>query len=125
MTKEKITLEISYEQAEVISESVEFLSRILLGHLPVIAEKIAHVPGLPVPVANELKENLYQLQQKFKLHTAMHSDESPVKAKIAWDIHQVLRQLIHEIDKNPNNLIVDADEPTPASSHPLVKVITS
>ena len=33
-----IQIEATVEQIEIISESVEFLSRILLGQLPVMAE---------------------------------------------------------------------------------------
>ncbi len=116
-----VTLEVSIEQAEIISESVEFLSRVLLGHLPVIAEKIQDAPGVSTEYANQLKEELYQTQQRLGLHTAMHSEAAPEKSQISWDIHQVLRQVLFQANERKERYVVDADDPSPACSHPLAK----
>jgi hypothetical protein len=115
-----IQIEATVEQIEIISESVEFLSRVLLGQLPVMAEKMAGAPGVPSDYANELKEQLYQIQMKLGLHTAMHSEKSPEKAKVAWDIHQVLRQQLFFAHGRTEPSVVDRDDPFPASKHPLI-----
>lgn len=96
------------------------MSRVLLGQLPVMAEKMAGAPGVPSDYANELKEQLYQIQMKLGLHTAMHSEKSPEKAKMAWDIHQVLRQQLFFAHGRTERMVVDRDDPFPASKHPLI-----
>jgi|GEM_PF-2951717 len=104
-------LQMTIKQAQVLNESVEFFSRILMGQLEEVAE---HTPRLSdesfddwlvrrdkvrylLKEAKEIYTGFYHPGTNFGIHSPRISDS----ARVAFDLHQVVRQCLHR-SENPN-----------------------
>lgn len=116
-------LELTEEQLEIISKACELYGRIQMGQLRVIAEHFFHIP-------NERLDFLRQLLTRAEPYASglgggyhsISSDSIPDSARVAMDIHQVVR---HHLSwkKNPaGGSTVNFDKPMQFSDCPLAEI---
>ena len=95
-------LQISEEQAQVISRCTEFFARVQMGQLEDVFYQLMDSPkflGLSVDERQALRSLLAEAGQAFtKLGTGasfgIRNEGIPEAARVAWDLYQVIRQVL-------------------------------
>jgi hypothetical protein len=124
MTKtEKVTITCSIEQASVISEALDLYSRVLMGQFDNLGWTLALRYNFDVDAAakllNELKYVIFPELPRGGayygiIHPRLHED-----SRIAYDIHQVIRQKLAYFRKPEGWITVDFDDPMRTSAENL------
>lgn len=122
---DKVRIEITKEQAKVISQACELMARLHMGQVDEIIDLQAHKRLNVIGLHRMLKEVKQALFPELKAPNAYHSltsKEIPDAARIAYDIHQVIRRhLAGERPKNSFPYIV-YDDPLKTGNEPLIKI---
>jgi hypothetical protein len=105
MTERCFNLEITETQAEVLIRATDLLSRIQGGQFKVMADEFigADFPVEYLHAAQHLLGQVHTLLTGLPTNAyhGIHSPELPDTARIAYDLHQVIRHRI-EHDKRPD-----------------------
>lgn len=126
----KVTIEMSEEQAYVIMESLELLSRIRMGQLNEVVETIIRgnwekykeidrtlvrfiVEALKRTIFKDLDQNAFY---------SIHSKEVGKDAHIAWDIYQTIRHATSWAREPNGGMTVNFDKPFHISQLQLPKI---
>jgi hypothetical protein len=128
MTERRYTLEISETQAEVLSRATDLLSRIQAGQFKVVSDEFRD-RDVPVPNLLEAEDLLRRVHVLLtglpaSSYHGIHSPELPDTARVAYDLHQVLRHRL-EHDQRPDGprYTVRRDEPQRSSHKQVLPVI--
>lgn len=123
--KIKIKLTLNEEQARVIINALDLYTRINIGQIRAISDVFLFRRKWNWDefhfYANGLKKTLFPDLQENESY-GVHSSKVNESARIAWDIHQVLR---HDISwfLNPNGgMTVNFDKPLKTSWHAFPEV---
>jgi len=95
-------LTVSEEQAEVISKSVEFFARINMGQLEEVFYQLLDNPkflDLSVDERQAFRSQLAEASLMFTKLTSgasfgIHNPDIPEQARTAWDVYQIIRQVL-------------------------------
>lgn len=111
-------LTMSAKQADVVKHALELYSRICIGQIPEIAREFESHPRFV-----EIREALERVQCLITGSTstslAIGGSRTPVEAKIAWETHQVIRQMLAYARKPEGDWTVDFRDPLAISGEPL------
>ena len=118
-------INVTKEQAKVISEACELLARLHMGQIDEIIQLQAHKRLNVIGLHRMLKEVKQSLFPELKVPNAYHSltsREIPETARIAYDIHQVIRRTL--AGKRPKDSFPYTiyDDPLKTSDQPLIKI---
>jgi hypothetical protein len=119
--KHRVTLEMSIEQAQLISDATELLTRIMMGQFDVIAEQISYIKGFDINKICDIRDELREIQSKSGIVNGIYHKEMSDRGTLAWDVHQVLRKTL-AIHRNPKPEISLAmyDTPDQINDIPLI-----
>lgn len=130
MSEWKLTL--NENQMKVLEKALDVYSRFLMGQINIILEEY---PELSFDERIKIHDYVRQYIHVYLPPNAFHgiySDKLDVKAKISYDIYQVIRQVLsyNENNMEPNKDEKDwnamwknkYDEPLKSSNEPLPKV---
>lgn len=125
---QKYVLTLDEEQANVLSMACELLSRIHMGQLKSVADCFMAMDCCRwTEIRDKLEEIEPLITGRKNCFFGIHSKEIPNRARIAWDLYQVLRHRVsHDrADREgiPNDfshrMTVNYDEPMVSSGKPL------
>lgn len=131
MFDQKYTLQLTENQARIISEALDLFSRIGMGQLK---EVVSVLRQNPLPNSNleerinflsEIRNKLDILAKYWMKGPGYHGITSKLisdKFRIAWDIQQVIRHRLAWDRKSEGGFTIDFDDPMVTSEEPLPKI---
>jgi hypothetical protein len=131
MSTQKYTLTLDEEQANVLSQACELLSRIYMGQLNSIADCFVTMDGIKYSeLGDKLRELVPLVTGVPNGFYAIHSKKLPDTARVAWDLHQVIRHRVShdraDRDGIPNDfkhrMFINYDEPMSCGDKPLAEM---
>jgi hypothetical protein len=117
-------IHLNEEQVRIISRACELFARVHTGQLTPIAEEFFHKT---TPILHSLQDGLRRLEPLITgmpphASLGLTNPEVPDKARVAYDIHQVIRYII-SWDNNPDGgITVNFDRPFKTSDQPNIKM---
>ena len=127
----KIILELNEVQAKVISVGCEILARIQMGQLDEVAMQLFHLHSAKDPEMSKLWDMLKTRLEDAEsvvgalygtkgYHPGIHSEKLPDTARVAFDIHRVMRHQLWQLrDGDRCHSCNDAYSATQTSQQPL------
>lgn len=93
----RVHLDLSFEEAQIVSEAMELIARIQMGQLDKIENEFTSSPRIEIGSArfDNVRAKLEELSNVSGLQNLgiLHKDV-PEHARIAWDMHQVVRRVL-------------------------------
>ncbi len=118
-------LELNDRQAQIISQALDIFSRVQCGQLKYIADLFW---GIPPERYLKIRQTLEDLEPEAtglnkNAYHGIHSKENPESARIAYDIHQVIRNhLACKSNLEGDTMCVAFDTPFKTSVEELPKI---
>lgn len=128
MTDRHYTLTLNEHQAYVIKEALDLFSRIHMGQLDTVADVfVAYAQERGFDTLSFLRDELDNLSpiwtglHKHAYH-GIHSPKISDKARVAWDLQQVIRHRLAWDREPKGGIYVDFDTPMRSSAEPLASI---